>query len=82
VRLAARERGSAIEIDVEDAGPGVPPALRERIFEPFFSTRADRPGGLGLAISKRIVEEAGGSIAVEDAPEGGSRFRVVLGKAP
>ena len=82
VRLAARERGSAIEIAVEDAGPGVPPALRERIFEPFFSTRADRPGGLGLAISKRIVEEAGGSIAVEDAPEGGSRFRVVLGKAP
>jgi signal transduction histidine kinase len=81
VRLAAHERGTALEIDVEDAGPGVPPALRERIFEPFFSTRADRPGGLGLAISKRIVEEAGGSIAVEDAPGGGSRFRVSLPKA-
>jgi signal transduction histidine kinase len=81
VRLAARERGAALEISVEDAGPGVPPALRERIFEPFFSTRADRPGGLGLAISKRIVEEAGGSIAVEDAPGGGSRFRVSLARA-
>ncbi len=81
VRHAARERGDALEIAVEDAGPGVPPALRERIFEPFFSTRADRPGGLGLAISKRIVEEAGGTLAVEDAPGGGSRFRVTLPRA-
>jgi signal transduction histidine kinase len=80
VRLAARERGSSLEITVEDAGPGVPPELRERIFEPFFSTRADRPGGLGLAISRRIVEEAGGSLAVEDAPGGGSRFRVTLAR--
>lgn len=81
VRVLARERESAIEIAVEDAGRGVPPALREKIFEPFFSTRADRPGGLGLAISKRIVEEAGGSITVEAAPGGGSRFRVVLRRA-
>jgi signal transduction histidine kinase len=78
VRLAARALPSSIEIRVEDSGPGIPPALRERIFEPFVSTRANRPGGLGLAIAKRIVEEAGGALTVEAAPGGGSCFRVVL----
>ena len=61
-----------------DQGPGIPPALRERIFEPFFTTRSDRAGGLGLAITRRIVEEAGGAIEVESAPGGGSELRVRL----
>jgi signal transduction histidine kinase len=78
VRLLARGLGRAVEIAVEDRGPGVPRALRRRVFEPFFSTRTDRPGGLGLAIARRLVEEAGGTIAITDRPEGGSRFRVRL----
>ncbi len=65
-------------IQVRDQGPGIPPALRERIFEPFFTTRADRAGGLGLAITRRIVEEAGGAIEVDAAPGGGSELRVWL----
>jgi signal transduction histidine kinase len=65
-------------IRVCDTGPGIPPALRERIFEPFFTTRPDRAGGLGLAITLRIVEEAGGAIEVDAAPGGGSEFRVEL----
>jgi signal transduction histidine kinase len=78
VRIAARVRGTAVEIDVEDRGPGIPPALRTRVFEPFFSTRTDRPGGLGLSIARRLVEEAGGTLVVGDRSGGGARFRVRL----
>jgi signal transduction histidine kinase len=78
VRLAARRLGPALELAVEDRGPGVPPALRERVFEPWFSTREERAGGLGLAIARRLVEEAGGTIAIGDRPQGGARVRVRL----
>ncbi|MDJ0864810.1 MAG: HAMP domain-containing sensor histidine kinase [Myxococcota bacterium] len=78
VRVTARAIGPALELSVDDRGPGVPPALRRRVFEPFFTTRGDRAGGLGLAISRRIVDEAGGILAVVDRPGGGSRFRIRL----
>ncbi len=82
VRLAARRvdpaggNGAAIELSVEDRGPGVPPALRSRVFEPWFSTDAARPSGLGLAIARDLVEAAQGSIAIEDRPGGGARICV------
>ncbi|RIK97409.1 MAG: hypothetical protein DCC71_21730, partial [Proteobacteria bacterium] len=82
VRLAARAIGRAVEIDVEDRGPGIPRALRRRVFEPFFSTKPERPGGLGLAISRRLVEEAAGTIAIGDRPGGGTRFRIRLPASP
>ncbi|NQZ99081.1 MAG: ATP-binding protein, partial [Myxococcales bacterium] len=78
VRLEAKARGAEVELRVSDEGAGVPEPLRERIFEPFFSTRADRPGGLGLSITRRIAEEAGGSVEVGDAPGGGATFCVRL----
>jgi signal transduction histidine kinase len=79
VTLRARKTGDeGLELSVEDAGPGVPEELRSQLFEPFFTTRSDRSGGLGLAISKRLVDEAGGTIEVDDAPGGGARFRVAL----
>jgi two-component system sensor histidine kinase HydH len=77
VRLVTRLRRGAAELRVEDEGPGVPDALRERVFEPFFSTRPDGAGGLGLSISRRIVEEAGGEMAVLSEEDGGC-FRVRL----
>lgn len=77
--LQIRARGNGpVEIRVEDEGPGVPPDLRERVFEPFFSTKPEAPGGLGLAISRRIVEEVGGTLRVEDRPGGGAVFLVRL----
>jgi signal transduction histidine kinase len=78
VRLAGRALGRALELSVEDRGPGVPPAQRRRIFEPWFSTREERPGGLGLAIARRLVEDAGGTIAIGDRARGGARVRVRL----
>src|SRR5262249_62149917 len=69
---------------VDDRGPGVPMAERERIFEPFLRLEAsrnrDRGGaGLGLAIARHLVHSFGGIIEVEDRPGGGARFR---GKLP
>jgi signal transduction histidine kinase len=74
----SRDAMNHLELRVEDAGPGIEPNLRTRIFEPFWTSRSDTPGGLGLAICKRIVEEAGGAIRVEDGSDGGACFRVEL----
>jgi signal transduction histidine kinase len=66
-------------LTVDDEGPGVPKPDRERLFEPFFSTRTGGPGGLGLTVCRRLVEGAGGSIHVESAPnQSGARFCVRL----
>jgi signal transduction histidine kinase len=62
VRIDAREEAGRVAITVSDEGPGIPSTVRERIFEPFFTTRHERSGGLGLAITRRIIEEAGGHI--------------------
>ena len=78
VRLLLGAADGLAELRVEDDGPGVPEALRERVFEAFFSSRTEAPGGLGLAITRRIVEEAGGSVAALAHGSGGSCFRVRL----
>jgi signal transduction histidine kinase len=77
------EAGAETIMLVDDRGPGVPGAERERIFEPFLRLEAsrnrDRGGaGLGLAIARHLVLSLGGIIAVEDRPGGGARFRVML----
>jgi signal transduction histidine kinase len=77
VALAAEARDGLIELAVADAGPGVPPELRGRVFEPFFTTRA-RGTGLGLAVARQIVEAHGGRIAVDEGAGGGARFTVCL----
>jgi signal transduction histidine kinase len=74
----SRETANHVEIRVEDEGPGLAPGLRERIFEPFWTTREEGTGGLGLAICKRIIDEADGTIEVEDGHSGGACFRIEL----
>lgn len=66
-------------IEVRDTGVGIPRENLQRIFEPFFSTKSDRGDrGLGLAIVRDILEQAGGSIEVDSSPGEGSVFRLVL----
>jgi signal transduction histidine kinase len=72
-----------VRLVVEDAGPGIPPAERERVFDKFYQVgRVEgerRPGtGLGLTIARHLVELHGGRIWVEDAPGGGAAFVVLL----
>ena len=82
--IAVTAAPGALTIDVDDHGPGVPPADRERIFQPFArgtrpADRAGRPGlGLGLSMTHRIIASHGGRVEVSDAPTGGARFRVHL----
>jgi two-component system heavy metal sensor histidine kinase CusS len=83
-KVVARVRGlpHEVEVLVEDAGPGIPPELRERIFEPFFrgpQAAGRRIGyGLGLALARMAVDEHAGKIEVGEAAMGGARFRVLL----
>ena len=66
-----------ISIDISDDGPGIEPSIRDRIFNPFFTTR-DSGTGLGLAIVHRIAEAHGGRVTVDERPGGGARFHLVL----
>lgn len=79
IRLTARqENGNAI-LTIADNGPGVAPALVERIFDPFFSTKGVGKGlGLGLSISYNIVHDFGGTLSVANAPGGGAVFILTL----
>jgi two-component system NtrC family sensor kinase len=66
-------------LEVEDTGPGIPPALRPRIFEPFFTTKPPGMGtGLGLSLCQGIIEGHGGTIRVTSQPGQGTVFRVEL----
>ncbi|MGC4091670.1 MAG: diguanylate cyclase [Polyangiaceae bacterium] len=75
VRLT--RRGDYYSIDVEDTGPGIPAEQRQRVFDPYVTTKTDGTG-LGLAIVKKIVIEHGGSITASDSELGGARLSVRL----
>jgi PAS domain S-box-containing protein len=78
VAVAGAIEGDDFVLRVRDSGPGVPPELRERIFEPFVSTKPSQLStggmGLGLALVRRALNAAGGSIRVTDAPGRGAEF--------
>ena len=78
VRLLTGAEGKSILVSVEDNGVGVPPEARQQIFEVFYSTKGNRGTGLGLAVTKKIVEEHGGSISVDSTLGEGSRFTIRL----
>ncbi len=79
IRVTTRAEARGVVLEIADNGPGVPEAVRARIFDPFFTTKPVGVGtGIGLAICRKVVEEHGGAIALETAPEGGALFRVTL----
>jgi signal transduction histidine kinase len=77
VTVRGRRSNGAVEVDVEDTGPGVDPATRLRLFEPLITTK-EKGIGLGLALVKRITERHGGGVSYSDRPGGGARFTVRL----
>jgi signal transduction histidine kinase len=71
--------GDAVKLTVSDTGKGIPADIRERIFDPFFSTKQPGQGaGLGLSIAHTIVKAHHGELAVESPEGGGAVFTVVL----
>lgn len=80
VRVGARRDGAAIIIEVADDGPGLAPAARDKLFQPFAGSARDGGTGLGLAIVRDIARAHGGDVALVDSPEGhtGATFRLTL----
>jgi two-component system sensor histidine kinase GlrK len=83
ISLALRREGGHVLLDVKDAGPGIPPGDRDRVFDWFYQGEGVPHGrvqgsGLGLAIAKEFVAAHGGRIEVVDESEGGAHFRVTL----
>jgi len=75
VRVISVMAGEGLQIAFEDSGPGIPAELREKVFEPFFTSKDVGEGtGLGLYIATNIVEDHGGNILIEDRSGGGARF--------
>ena len=88
ITVATREHGEWIEIVVSDTGSGIAESIRDRIFEPFVTTKGALGGGsttgsgLGLSVSYGIVATHGGRILVESAVGQGSRFTIQLPRVP
>lgn len=77
VRVRARREARGLWLDVDDDGPGVPPALRERIVERGGRADSRHPGqGIGLAVVVDMLEELGGALEIADADLGGASFRL------
>lgn len=77
IEVACFERDGIARIMVTDSGPGIPEEIRPRIFDAFFSTKTASNGtGLGLSVSRQILNEHGIRIQVDSAPGGGTRFEL------
>ena len=83
VSLQATRHLHGVQFSVSDNGPGIDATVRDRIFEPFVTTKRARGGtGLGLLISRSIIEGYGGTIRVESTEGAGTTFVVWLPVAP
>jgi signal transduction histidine kinase len=82
IRVAVESADTVCQIAFVDAGPGMPPDVRERIFRPFFTTKS-RGSGLGLPTVKRLIEAHNGQILIDCPPSGGTTvvIRLPIGTA-
>jgi signal transduction histidine kinase len=77
VRVEGRSEGATLVLSVKDNGPGISPEAQGRLFTPFFTTKGpDRGMGLGLTISRRVVQSLGGTLQVVSTPGRGAEFTV------
>jgi len=80
IRVAPSDDGAFLEITVADTGAGIPPEARDKVFDLFFSTKQSKGTGLGLAVTKKIVEEHGGTITFTTEVNEGTTFLVRIPK--
>jgi len=79
--IATGRQAGRVFVQICDSGKGIPPEIREKIFQPFFSSKP-KGSGLGLAISQKIIEAHQGEIAIESEPQKGTRVTVYLKEEP
>jgi two-component system sensor kinase FixL len=77
IRVRVGSNGAMCRVTVTDSGPGIPPEVRDKLFTPFFTTKA-RGTGLGLSTAKRFVEAQRGTITIDCPPEGGTSVSIEL----
>ena len=78
IETVVRRIGNEVAIEIIDNGPGLPKHNRNRLLEPYVTTKGNKGTGLGLAIVQKSVEQHGGSLALEDAPQGPDRTHGAL----
>lgn len=78
---AARQAGN-VTLDIRDTGPGIPPAVREKLFQPFASSARAGGSGLGLAIARDLARGHGGDVVLVATNEQGTHFRILIPDAP
>src|SRR5882762_963058 len=80
IEIAVSRDGNGLAVTIADHGAGIPDDLRQRVFEPYFTTKNDGTG-LGLALVRQTIEAHNGSITVAETPGGGATFSIVLSAA-
>ena len=76
IDIGLRRKGESLEIRIEDNGPGIADAVRDRLFEPFVSHGKENGTGMGLTVVQKILQDHGGDVAVEQTSPSGTTFRV------
>jgi signal transduction histidine kinase len=78
IDIGLQRRGENLEIRIQDNGPGIAEAVRDRLFEPFVSHGKENGTGMGLTVVQKILQDHGGDVAVEQTSASGTTFRVNL----
>lgn len=78
VIVRSRDREARLEFEVEDNGCGMDYEIKRKVFTSFFTTKGTQGTGLGLLVTKKTVQEHGGSVDIESTPDVGSTFRIIL----
>jgi signal transduction histidine kinase len=76
IDIELRRTGESLEIRIEDNGPGIAEAVRDRLFEPFVSHGKENGTGMGLTVVQKILQDHGGDVSVEQTTSSGTTFRV------
>ena len=82
ITVDASRKGGTVIVDITDTGPGIPKAVRERLFQPFAGTSRPGGSGLGLAISRELLQAHGGDIVLVSTDPSGTRFRLIIPDRP